>query len=107
VRGRPNVAWTKSEYERLTRNGYNLVRIYDNFEQAMAWLRRQRRKYRLNNPNAPDVDWSTSEDDEDPEAQNPDSANRRDQDDRTHRSDGGGDHQQAESSNCQNDISGK
>jgi hypothetical protein len=47
VSGRPNIAWTRTEYERLTRNGYNLVRVYDNFEQALAWLRRKRRRYRI------------------------------------------------------------
>jgi hypothetical protein len=68
VSGRPNIAWTKSEYERLTRNGYNLVRIYDNFEQAYAWLRRKRKKYRQNNPDAADADWSSSDEDDNNES---------------------------------------
>jgi hypothetical protein len=67
VRGRPNIAWTRTEYERLTRNGYNMVRVYDNFEQALAWLRRKRRRYRLNNPDAADADWSTSDEEDDPD----------------------------------------
>jgi hypothetical protein len=67
VSGRPNITWTRSEYERLTRNGYNLVRTYDTFEQAMAWLRRKRHRYRRNNPDAPDADWSTSDEEDDPD----------------------------------------
>jgi hypothetical protein len=68
VSGRPNIAWTKSEYERLTRNGYNLVRVYDNFEQAYAWLRRKRKKYHQNNPDAADADWSSSDEDDNNES---------------------------------------
>jgi hypothetical protein len=76
VRGRPNVAWTRSEYERLTRNGYNLARVYDTFEEAMAWLRQNRLRYRLNNPDAADADWSTSDEDEDPDDPSPHQARR-------------------------------
>jgi hypothetical protein len=44
-----------------------MVRVYDNFEQALAWLRRKRRRYRLNNPDAADADWSTSDEEDDPD----------------------------------------
>jgi hypothetical protein len=65
VRGRPNIAWTVSEYERLTRNGYNLVKTYPTFVQAQLWLRRRRRRYKELNPGAPDADWSSSSDEDD------------------------------------------
>jgi hypothetical protein len=65
VRGRPNIAWTVSEYERLTRNGYNLVKTYPTFVQAQLWLRRRQRRYKELNPGAPDADWSSSSEDDD------------------------------------------
>jgi hypothetical protein len=34
VSGRANIAFTVSEYERLTRNGYNLVNTYPTFDQG-------------------------------------------------------------------------
>jgi hypothetical protein len=100
VRGRPNIEWTRTEYERLTRNGNNLVRTYDNFEQALAWLRRKRRRYRMNNPDAADADWSTSDEEDDP---NDESRRKDDPNDERRRNQMGGSNRQSSRNNRHSD----
>lgn len=70
--GKGAIAWTELEFNRLNRNGFHYVKSYATWNEADAWLRRQQKRYRRSNPEAPDAGSSSESDDNEDDIHNPD-----------------------------------